>query len=331
MARLYRWGAITLCMSLCLFGTPPNRLSAQWPLDRSDLVRALDDVGAALSTLLGNARDRDFVIGRLVDAPAVDAVPLRDILWELGSPTAYGLMGAVDRAEGVMAHLGHEPPRVDVFLLSAMLSDDPSVEPPEPGSAIFVAVAPLTEGDDPTELQAFDAGQAITQPAARPPDIPTIVVGAAESTILDPGYPPIVVDGPTTQETDPIEAGGFVGIPYLTILDDHEPWWRGRPETYVVIQRFLLGGVPKDTRVELTGVDEAGAWYSLRDPNGSYAYVDQHHLPSIHVHVWEDDGSLDPPDYLGFFGIHWDDLPTDGYVEAERFFGSDASLYVDRD
>ena len=97
------------------------------------------------------------------------------------------------------------------------------------------------------------------------------------------------------------------------------------------MQRFGLGGQPKDKRVDLEGVNETDQWYGLHDPNGTYVYVDQHYLPSVHIHVWEDDGTLDPPDYLGFFEAKWDQLPVDGYVEGARFYGTDASTYLDRD
>ena len=207
---------------------------------------------------------------------------------------------------------------------------------------IFVLPAPIGDEMEQKSLAGYANGQRQNLNGDKAPDVPTLVIGIAEPSTLDPPYPVRAFKEVSDDEIAPnpeLPANkpedDQVGLPYVRILDDNEPWYKGDPEIYVKITRvrFAPFGVVVNN-VNLPGVNDTGVWYSLGDPefgggNSTYRFVSvNNYAPVIQYEFWEADGPFDDDDHLGTRVVTWTALSGSGYT---FFNAGDAELRADRD
>ena len=131
------------------------------------------------------------------------------------------------------------------------------------------------------------------------------------------------------EELNTQKVDDFVGIRYILITNDHEPWCKGSPEIEVRYRTwFFWPGLYRDNKFGLGAVNKENTWCSLGDPNSTYLYFNDQMRSPFEVAVWERD-SGDDDDFLGVFFVNWRSLPFAGY--AGPLSNGDAQIYVDRD
>lgn len=294
----------------------------------------LERIASELSSFLADNEFRAFISAQFRASPKTNTIVLREAFaaaarqgLKEGDVRLFRLAVSVQEAETIMKHSPMPIPRIDLMLPVAahrdLLQDS---------DTLYIAVAPLADESEVESITAYSNGDRLTLRANEPPGIPTFVVAPAETESLDPDYPLTISEEPQDEKNKDLIVDDFVGISWISISKDHEPWHKGDPEIEVRFRRWLTEpGVFKDNKVELKSVNNEDKWYFLGDPNSTYLYMDDGYQPSIEIAVWELDGT-DSDDFVGLFIPNWKSLPFGGYTEGTALGTiKDARIFLDRD
>lgn len=295
----------------------------------AQLSRQIENIAADFSSYLEDNENRAFFTAQ-IKASKTNTIVLREVLaaaarqgLKKGDDRLFRLAAGVQRAEIIMKNS-----TIPICRLDLTLPVEEHRVILQEYNTMYVAVAALADEGEVKSITAYSNGKRLTLSANEPPKIPTFVIIPAETESLDPVYPLTILREPQDETNKDRIVDDFVGIPYILITDDHEPWWKGRPEIEVRFRTWLKQpGVFRYNKVGLGGVNKEYKWYWLGDPSGTYLYFgDRHHSP-FEIAVWERDSGSD--DFLGVFFIHWTSLPYGGYTGPVS--NGDARIYVDRD
>ncbi|MBN2314225.1 MAG: DUF3103 family protein [Sedimentisphaerales bacterium] len=138
---------------------------------------------------------------------------------------------------------------------------------------------------------------------ADPPNTPVLVVSLNEDPeALDPNEmglwsqtdePPEEVDGVAPDSND---TNSYIGVPWIYLRDDQEPWIRGKAEVYVLVGQLYTGSSPNTLikhRVNLKKVNYEGKWYYLGESHSDpmyFYYNNANYHPFTCFDFWEEDG-----------------------------------------
>jgi hypothetical protein len=137
------------------------------------------------------------------------------------------------------------------------------------GKDFVVAYAPLGNEKDVSNIVAYSVsnGERVLLDSKTPPEQVVLIVAPEEHmshevgeelrTGPEPDPSKIRVDDDGTDEDN-----SYFGIPMVKLLHDHEPWYLGGPEVYVLIgQKSSKGTQP--SKINLTEVDKENTWYYI--------------------------------------------------------------------
>jgi hypothetical protein len=131
------------------------------------------------------------------------------------------------------------------------------------------------------------------------PTAPTLIV-AVEEHESHRRLAPAVKTAPPESEPPDIRGdapheNSYVGIPYVLLDNDHEPWYRGDPEVYVLVGQSRQQ-TPLEHKIWLNSgssdVNDENEWYYLGDGPAYplYFYYNQTFSDDTYFHFWESDG-----------------------------------------
>jgi len=175
---------------------------------------------------------------------------------------------------------------------------------------LLVAASPVQESNvKGSDAYVVKTGKHIILDPKKAPEMPTLVIAGREKPLC-PACLSLVPLAPPPQEAEPPQEEGedlprrngvhhsWIGIPWLKLLDDHEPWIRGKPEIYVLVgQSFKT--TPLTSRIDLSHVDDENKWYDLgespsQSPTGIggplYFYFDENYSDATVFIFMESDG-----------------------------------------
>ena len=314
--------------------------------DIPQLPQQVEEIAAALSSFLAKKENRKMLLSQMKVEGKTKAIELANVLSivraqarQTGVDHLSKLLGDIRQTEVAMKNARVAIPRLDLVLLrnadQSMLQES---------GLIYVAIAPMEDESKVKSIAAYANGKRLSQDLSADvaPNVPTIVIGAAERYTI----PSETTAGKTESVTtaSPLAfvaadvpksasiSGDLVGIPRILITNDHEPWYKGDPEIYVHIRQWIKStGVFKDTRADFSNVNSENTWYSLGDPNKSYVFLNSTHHSSIEIIVYESD-SPDGDDVVGVFNTTWTNLSYGGYTAGIPLGTTkDAKIYLDRD
>jgi len=344
----------TICSLLffsCKKELPMNAPSTSAPENtesfgqKHQLSRQVEEIASNLSSFLARKENRKLLLSQMKTAGKTSTIELGDVLStvrgqarQMGTDQLSKLMENISQAEVAMKDAKMAIPRLDLVvpcgISQAML---------EGSDLMYVAIAPLEDESKVKSIAAYVDGKRLSQDlsANEAPKVPTIVIGGAErytisSELTAAKTESVVASALAVTAADvPKSAavsGDLVGIPRILITNDHEPWYKGDPEIYVKIRRWIKSmGVFGDTRVDFANVNSENTWYSLGDPNKSYVFLNSTYDKSIEIVVYESD-SPDGDDVVGLFIPTWTSLPYGGFTAGTPLGTTrDAQIYLDRD
>jgi hypothetical protein len=294
---------------------------------RERVAPDLDVLASELSVMLAQEANRNLFAERITKASKrrVGLVQTLVALRVTDPIRSARTTKIVRKIESAMTAFGAKTASVDI-----KLPVDAHVKLLKEAKEVYVAIAPLADEKDVDKVIAFSNGKRLELAADKPPTVPTLVIIGAEPQSSDPGYPIPVVKEPG-EEGKEGRVDDYVGIPYIYIYNDHENWWCGDPEIYVLIKRFRFSTFSLiNQKVDLPGVNGEQVWYSLGDRNSTYKYVNtSNYAPVIRFEFWEEDDFFHGgDDYLGSINIRWTSLPFGGYTE---YVTGDVRFRIDRD
>lgn len=163
-------------------------------------------------------------------------------------------------------------------------------------SNLVVAFAPTGDEDSVTQIQGYRVqdGQRATLRADTPPSEPTLVIalpeGPTQAVPRSLMIPPLPSGAEPPDEAVAPPPDPYIGIRYLKLLDDQEPWWKGDPEIYVLVGQSHTTQ-PIKHKIYLDYVNDEDHWYSLGEsPGGAlYFYFDNSYSDLIYFHFMEED------------------------------------------
>lgn len=299
-------------------------------IDTQRLAAEMDKLAARASILVASNESRAFLADQFKAAPRKNVISMgtyvEAALQRSSGATEKGVRALamhVSSVEAIMRSCGMAVPRVDLKIpvkahIEAFTNSD----------TVYVLAAPLADEDKVKVLNAYSNGKSVQLSAKDAPGIPTLVITAAESESLERDYPLELSDQPGEEEKDARVVDDMVGIARIWIEDDHEGWWCGDPEIYVLVRRFRFSDfrVISD-KVHLPGVNGEKVWHNIGDPNGTYRFVNTtNYAPVIQFQVWEEDTVGD--DHVGTITVTWTSLPFFGYTTR---VSGDVRIRVDRD
>lgn len=298
----------------------------------NELAEQVEELAVELSVLFSENGTLALVSEQFQASPKTDTLILRDVLAtiarqqeETETEQVFRLAATVQHIETRMSELGAPVPRLDLTLPVATHRELLSTS-----DEVFVVAAIFIDDDDLESITAYLQGEQTTLNLDEMPEVPTFVISPADTENLDPDYPLTVVQEPRDEENPEQVVDDFVGLPYILITNDHEPFTCGSPEIYVHFRRWLSFSVWQDKKVELKNVNNEDQWYWLGDPNNTYVYLDNRYASEMEIIVYEDDnfwcGGSD--DVVGVFIVNWRNLPFGGYTNRTN---RDAQIYLDRD
>jgi len=309
------------------------------------LSRQVEVIAADLSSFLARKENRKLLLSQMKAAGKTRTIELVDVLStvrgqarQTGGDQLSKLMENISQTEVAMKAAKMAIPRLDL-----VVPGDMQQEMLQGSDLIYVAIAPLEDESKVRSIPAYADGKRLSQDlsADEAPKVPTIVIGAAErNTItseLSAARTESVAASTLAFATADVPksaavSGDLVGIPRILITNDHEPWYKGDPEIYVKIRRWIKStGVFGDTRVDFANVNSENTWYSLGDPNKSYVFLNSTYDSKIEILVYESD-SPDGDDVVGVFIPTWTSLLYGGYTAGTPLGTTkDARIYLDRD
>lgn len=121
-------------------------------------------------------------------------------------------------------------------------------------SSLLAAFEPVTRNDIDVEwLTLYNVEGGTTKiDAINPPDYSLIVVGINERQ----GY----YEGEDSSRLHKTVAARTEIMDKMYLTDDHEPWWKGKAEIYIV-SAGTKGAYDEKLLVDLTNVNHSGSWY----------------------------------------------------------------------
>ena len=322
----------------CALASSQSAKPAQDSRQTAELSRQIEGIAADFSLYLADKENRAFFSAQIKAAPRKYLMVMRDFLAmaaardrEKGGELLFNLAMKVDQAEATMKEFGYPIPRIEV-----KLPVKAHREVLKNSRAVYVAAIPL---EDETEVKSVTAhtsnGKRMALSPKKPPDIPTVVVGPAETASVEPTAPLVKAKKPGKEENPERVVDDYVGLPYLLITDKSEGWTCGDPEIYVRIKFWIWSynhWIFINTRVDLPGVNDEYVWYWLGELgyNSTYRYLSSYaDWKYIVYEVWEDDsGGHGADDFLGSKTINWKGLPYSGYTHLNYAHGD---IMVDRD
>jgi hypothetical protein len=226
----------------------------------------------------------------------------------------------------------------------------------EGGPEILIAWTPVSlpvpDEEEVREIISYTIeGEKVSLDPLEPPEVPTLVIAPGEPR----AYFYLIEEMPEPPE-EPEEgsernSGSYIGIPWVRLLDDKEPWHKGAAEIYVLVVQVADGFAIKH-EIHLPYVDyqrcdyywngwkwkHSSGSYWLGDPefddkNPLYFYWDGTYNKFTYFHFMEEDGGYgikaisvtiggitvkfyvhDEDDSLGGRSINRDAIPWVGYV-----------------
>jgi len=195
------------------------------------------------------------------------------------------------------------------------------------------------------------------------PSIPTLVIVGEEHPSHERTHPPVTQrTEPSDDEpngSEPTKRNSYIGIRWLKLINDHEPWTRGDPEIYVLVGQ-AIGGAAVESKIWLNSgssdVNDENHWYLLGDsPSGIlYFYFDETYSDQTYFRFMESDGGAslkinagiqskvgeqtvnvglsyevkDGDDELGVRIVNRNEVP---WVGLKKFTTGDVEFKVDKD
>ena len=309
----------------------------------TQLSRQVEEIAADLSSFFAKKENRSLILSQMKSAGKPKAIELANVLSmirgqarQTGVDQLSKLVGNISNAEMAMKNAMVKIPRLDL-----VLSRHTNQEMLQASDLVYVAIAPLEDESKVKSIAAYANGKRLSQDLSADvaPTVPTIVIGAAELNAVRSEAlrtESVAATTSTVATTDTPKSatltGDLVGIPRMLITNDHEPWYKGDPEIYVKIRRWIKSsGVFGDTRADFANVNSENTWYSLGDPNNSYVFLNSSYDSKIEIIVYESD-SPDGDDVVGVFIPTWTSLSYSGFTLGTPLGTTkDARIYLDRD
>jgi hypothetical protein len=298
------------------------------PQQVEEVEERLDFVTSQLSQKLTDVAARDVVLvetqtatdmQRVLDLREVVTLaqaqdPIRDPAWA----DILGAMDAVDVAiRGELREEGSGPPtRVEAYFPVAAHRQHW-----DGSDNLLLLAAPLDENDVPEELIAYSVAEQSTVviSASEIPDTPTLVLGigehsAEELAVLPPQTLEAASAAPAQDGSIAIAAPDTrIGLPWVLITSDSEPWYKGDPELYVRVTQWFLGQQLQTKTKHLSWVNDTYKWYWLGDVPGTLYYPFTASYGSrIRFEFKEDDSWPDGDDHMGTLNIYRHEVPACG-------------------
>ncbi len=225
---------------------------------------------------------------------------------------------------------------------------------------LLVAFDPIGDEDEISTIVAYSVatGERVVLDPNVAPAVPTLVIAQDEHIKHDASAPLEESLRPRTEEKSPSDfttkaAGQFyLGIPQVNMRNDHEPWYRGDPEIYVLVGQSYKTS-PIESIIHLPNVNDEDKWYYLGDGPGSplyFFFTEADYSDLSYFHFMESDGGgkftisasveykgakvgleyvvEDGDDNLGKRYIHKSQVPLYGYLLQST---GDMEFYVDKD
>ena len=167
------------------------------------------------------------------------------------------------------------------------------------GKDFVVAASPMGDDLSIKKIVGFSVkdGSKVELDSATPPEMVVLVVAPCEHedhtiTSEEPVDPPDDgaphEDNPTPGEGEKDKDNSFFYMSYIKIHDDHEPWYRGDPEVYLLVGQ-IRNGEDRGYKFNLARVNKTGRWYWIRDL--TKMYFDGNSSYDTYYGVWESDGA----------------------------------------
>ena len=226
---------------------------------------------------------------------------------------------------------------------------------------LLVAYDPIGDEDEIAAIVAYsvETGRQVILDAHAAPETPTLVIAPKEydGRGIKEGALAVPEPGPRTEDGNELglsaTAGYFyIGIPQVYMHNDHEPWYRGDPEIYVLVGQSYKTS-PIESIIHLPGVNKEKQWYWLGDGPGSplyFFFTEEDYSDLTYFHFMESDGGgkftisasveykgakvgleyvvEDGDDNLGKRYIHKSQLPLGGYLRQST---GDMDFDADKD
>jgi len=186
------------------------------------------------------------------------------------------------------------------------------------GVDLLVVSPPVDDNDVDAEVIAHsvaDPNITIVLDRSTPPDIPTLVIGISEPNPERKTPPPPAVD---SDGMSLMSTGTYVGLPMVLITNDSEPWWRGSPELYVKVYRWLHG-IPLQTKhIDLGYVNGTYRWYWVGD-HGALYFPFSSGYGNVIKYVFKEEDWPDGDDHMGTLYIYRNQL---GLCSDYRYYAN---------
>ena len=359
-----------LCVGLVVtMSLPLSPVMSQPTEEQQMLVNgSLDTFAAILADALTQPANQDFVWDRIstsrkeeqiVDLEGLVAEALDQVEGESG---IWGeLEGAIAELRGELTGdkngglgIAQEPNEAPAFDLYFPIEEhrrkwDGTM------TNLLVAYAPVGIEENVENIIAYsvETGDAVLLDAKNPPKDPNLVliVGVDEGETLEPEAPLMEVAPPVDAAVDPCEidtgdVNSYIGIPWVYLKDDQEPWWKGRAEVYVLVVQVDHRNSPITHMIHLKKVDYEGKNYYLGN-SLLYFFFNSSYQPLTYFHFWEEDWGGSPlsvnasifgigfgftvhdnDDNMGKRYVHRDEVP---WIGTKRFSTGYVLFDVDKD
>jgi len=283
----------------------------------------LNFIASALSQRLLDSSARDVLLvatqtstnrQKVLDLKEVVGIaqaqdPIRDVGWA----EILGAMGAVDALIR-----GEERESTVATRFDAYFPVKEHREKWDGGPNLLVLAPPLDENDIPEEFVAYSVKdqKTVRLNAKEPPETPTLVIGVGEHSVEElaavrPGELTMATEAPGQENRISIAAAStYIGLPWVLITDNSEPWYKGNPELYVRVTQWWYGQQLPTRTVDLPGVNDEDRWYWLGDPRGTLYYpFDAGYGNKIEFRFMEEDDWPDSDDHMGTVTIYRYQVP----------------------
>jgi hypothetical protein len=186
------------------------------------------------------------------------------------------------------------------------------------GPNLLVLAPPLDENDIPEEFIAYSVKdqKTVSLNSKEPPDTPTLVINVGEHSVEElaavrPAELTMATEAPGPENRISITAAStYIGLPWVSITNNSEPWYKGDPELYVRVTQWWYGQQLPTKTVDLPGVNDEYRWYWYGDPRGTLYYpFDAGYGNKIEFKFMEEDDWPDSDDYMGTVTIYRYQVP----------------------
>jgi hypothetical protein len=290
-------GVFLLCQGQAVAQQGPDKIKAQ-----KEYNKELDKTARTIARVLKNKRFREFLSQEIQASENWEQILAAEefLTKAKGQPDfPPGILNALESLAGVKSKMKGpcKTTTVDLYFPVDVHREEWRGE-----EDLLIAFVPAEDESQVTEILAYSVitGELVSLDAAEAPETPTLVISARERKDLQ-RRPPVSVVAEPPEETSASEVGeiphdgnSYIGIPYVKILDDQEPWYRGDPEIFVLIgQSYKTTGF--EHVIHLRGVNSEDKWYYIGDGPGYplFFYFDSNYSDLTYFDFWEEDTGWD--------------------------------------